>query len=232
MNSYKMKVALFGDCIPIGICSHWEIKSHKLSPVLGANIKTMHRISIINELSNIYDMMSFAKTSSYMSTIPLSKKQLGLNTMCETITSTDLSEFDVILICCSGGDFWDRHAVIGDKHSNDISTFYGAYNAVFNYLQQYKDKQIIFILPPCMPKRNRCGMLRDEFYKILKKLIKKTRFEYISFYDYILKRCDDPEKISGLFPDNKHPMLGTQVMMTNYVLKSINKIISKSKLSQ
>ena len=174
-----MKVALFGDCIPTGVCSHWKIRSHKLRSALGTNVKTMHRISIVDALSNEYNLVSFTKPSSFMSTIPLSEEQFGLNTTCEIITSTDLSEFDIILICCSGGDFWNRRAVIGDKHSNDISTFYGAYNAVFNYLQQYKDKWIIFILPPCIPKQNRRGMLRDEFYKILKTLIKKNGFKYI-----------------------------------------------------
>ena len=223
-----MKIALFGDCIPTGVCSHWKIRSHKLRSALGTNVKTLHRISIMNALSNKYNLVSFAKPASFMSAISPSKIRTGLNTICETITSTDLSEFDVILICCSAGDFYSKAAVMGDISDTSTSTVYGAYNAVFNYLQQYKDKLIIFILPPCMPKQNKRGMLRDGFYKILKNLIKKNRFKYISFYDYILKICNDPEKISGLFPDNKHPMLGTQVLMTNYILNSINKIINNS----
>lgn len=218
MNLVKTekKIALFGDCIPLGTLSEWKISGHTVvyhtfRPDGGGNC-------ILNKLSTKYNIDNFAQGHNGISYSGCAKPKWAesidfkISTVYK-ICNNDLTKYDIILIFLGGNDF--IHGKLGLPSDNNHETLYGALNIIKEKLNDFKG-EVIWILPPY----KFSTIKKFEFYlNILKKY---TGDNYISFYDEYKHMIKSNTKI--LFPDNTHPSIICGEIMVEYVS---NKLIEK-----
>lgn len=215
-----MKIALIGDCIPFGVCSSYRLtKDNKIKGVVGLEFKTLNRISISNELQKKHEVIKF-RSNARTTHIVENKKQLST---VEFILNNDLSDFDSIIIFMAEYD--GRRCIKlneepGDINISDLHNCYGAYKIILDNLKEkYSDKIILFVSPPFIANTRTFNGL--EFLEPIKKEIIKYGFNYISFYEFLLK---ENKNIGRLFPDLHHPSMDCQIIMTDYIINNIEKI--------
>ena len=127
----EKKIALFGDCIPLGTLSNWIFKDNRLihntfRPEGGG-------YCIKNVLSEQYVIDNYAQGHNGISYKGCAKPKWAesidfkISTVYK-ICNNDLSKYDIILIFLGGNDF--NHGIVGNPEDETPETLYGALNII------------------------------------------------------------------------------------------------------
>lgn len=226
----KNKIALFGTCQAKGVCSHYVINDEKLGGEKGICLKSFKRYSILNKLNSIYG----TRVDDMIETYDRWRKRRGrgkkrfISVILKHMSKYDLNRWDSIVLFLPRRDFISQYKSCPTikEHKEKL---YSNYKSLFEYLEKtYKHKKIILVMPPYInPKNIFSENSSNECYNILKELISGRNYNYkvISFYHYLKHLGMNDDQISMLFPDNTHPTIDAQILMTDYVCKKIEQFL-------
>jgi len=215
----KEKLAIFGDCIPIGHCSFYVLGENRLLGKSNSLLNGKPLISLVDELKEIYDVDSFCERNYAVSYKGCCHVKYT-DSIVYKILNNDLSIYDTIIIWGCIHDY--RHANIMDAPKDDMNpkSVHGAYNLIIKELKErYPDKKVIFILPLWSKKKNNVNF--GDFISLLKEKIEKSGYKYISFYDYIKKYIKFEWQWRILFPDGFHPSLDCRYILNEYIIEKL-----------
>ena len=158
------KIALFGDCIPLGTLSKWDDNNYNVT----AQVYRPKGNNIFEKLTQNYEVDNFAQGHNGICYTGCAKPIWAecVDTKISTvykILNNDLSKYDVVLIFLGGNDF--HRANYGDISDKTPNTLYGALNLINMKLKLYKGK-IIWIMPPFRYRKDKSF---EDYLDILKK---------------------------------------------------------------
>lgn len=141
-----MRIAIFGDCIPLGFCSFYVLDK-RLVGKSNLLLKDRPVISLIDELKKFYDIDNFCKKNvavSYKGCFEIPHTE----SIVYQIMKMDLSSYDAIIIFGCIHDYRHTNITKARKNSTNPNSVHGAYNLVISTLKEkYPDKKVIFSLP-------------------------------------------------------------------------------------
>lgn len=210
----KMKIALFGDCIPLGTLSEWIETDGKKVP----HVYRPKGNNIFEKLSEKYEVDNYAQGHNGICYTGCAKPQWAkcVDTKISTvykILNNDLSKYNVVLIFLGGNDFY--RATYGPNRSKIPHTLYGALNLITEKLNAY-DGKVIWVMPPFRYRK-------DRKFETYLKLLKQYTADYISFYDEYKDMINND--VDNLFPDRSHPSVECREIMVPYVTNKIIELI-------
>lgn len=131
---------------------------------------------------------------------------------------------DLIVVFGGTNDFGHGDSKMGDIHSTDICTFYGALNVLCSQLKfDFPSAKIVFMTPirrttENTPNHN--GKVLADYVDAIITVAKKHNLPYI---DLFRSGIIDPFD-SKIVPDGLHPNDEGHIIMANYVAKELIKI--------